>query len=334
MELPFAISVGDAAGIGPQVAVDAVAAALGEDRAVLFGDGARLQRLLNARGIDAVIVSSAEAAGSQRVAVVDVGAISDAIVSTHAASAEAGAAAIRALDAAIDAVLTGQARAVVTGPVSKEAIVASGTAFVGQTEHLARRAGLSDDAVTMLFLGPRLRVGLVTTHVSVADAARHIDVARVERTVRHLAQALRRLEPHRPLRIDVTGLNPHAGEGGLFGSEESDVIAPACAQLRASEAFASAGLTIVGPRAAEASFREAASGKVDGVVAMIHDQATIASKLLDWGDAVNVTWGLPFVRTSVDHGVAFDAAATGGADAAGMIAALRMARLLTSGHAS
>jgi 4-hydroxy-L-threonine phosphate dehydrogenase PdxA len=255
--------------------------------------------------------------------------VSDAAVALHAPGAEVGRHSLAALDAAIDAVVGGRARAVVTGPVSKEAIVAAGHAFIGQTEHLARRAGLADDDVTMLFLGPRLRVGLVTTHLAIADAPQQIDARRVERTIRHLADAVGRLRPNAPLRIDVAGLNPHAGEGGLFGHEEIDVVAPVCVRLRASAPFDGHPFTLVGPRASEASFREAASGKVDAVVAMLHDQATIASKLLDWGQAVNVTWGLPFVRTSVDHGVAYDAARDGLAEAEGMIAALRMAQALT-----
>lgn len=328
MTRPLAIAVGDAAGVGPRVSIEAVARALGDDRVILFGDAARLLVGLASAGISAErIEAAADARG--RVSVVDVGRISDTCVEAHAASPESGEASLRALDAAIDAVLVGHARGVCTGPVSKEAIVAAGHAFVGQTEHLARRTGLADDDVTMLFLGPKLRVGLVTTHLAISDAPAAIDVRRVQRTVRHLGEALVRVAPGKALRIDVVGLNPHAGEAGLFGREEIDVIGPACDALRNQSPFRGGPITLVGPRASEASFREAASGKVDGVVAMLHDQATIASKLLDWGNAVNVTWGLPFIRTSVDHGVAFDAARAGHADADGMVAALEMARVLT-----
>lgn len=304
---PLAVAVGDAAGVGPQVALDALAELRPEGGAIVFGDAARLAPLVRERGLEARLV--------------DAGALSDGDVARHAPSSVVGAQALRALDAAIDSVLAGDARALVTGPVSKEAIVASGTPFKGQTEHLARRAGLEDDAVTMMFLGRRLRIALATTHASVRDAATSLRVADVVRSGRHLAEALSRLGVAAP-RIDVTGVNPHAGEGGLFGDEEIRVVGPACDRLRSE---ASAGVVFVGPRAAEASLREAAEGKVDGVVAMLHDQATIASKLLDWGQAVNVTWGLPFVRTSVDHGVAFDAAAKGGGDHDGMLAALRLA---------
>jgi len=327
MRRPLAIAVGDPAGIGPTVSLDAIATALGDDSAIVFGDGERLLVELAHRGVEA---RPFDASRDSRVAVVDVGRVSDASVESHGPNSECGAHALRALDAAIDAVLGGNARGIVTGPVSKEAIVAAGHSFVGQTEHLARRAGLADDDVTMLFLGPKLRVGLVTTHLSIADAPAAITDARVERTIRHLAAAIASLGLPAPIRIDVVGLNPHAGEHGLFGDEEIRVIGPVCDRLRAERAFDGTGVRLVGPRASEASFREAASGMVSGVVAMLHDQATIASKLLDWGDAVNVTWGLPFVRTSVDHGVAFDAARDGNASADGMVAALRTASILTS----
>jgi 4-hydroxythreonine-4-phosphate dehydrogenase len=227
---------------------------------------------------------------------------------------------LAALDAATDRVTAGEAPALVTGPTSKEAVARGGTPFTGQTEHLAARAGLERDAVTMLFLGPRLRVGLVTTHLAVRAAVDAITPSRVARTVRHLGEALLCLEVDRPV-IGVTGLNPHAGEGGLFGEEEGRAIVPALAA-------APEGVRLEGPLGAETAFRWAADGTLDGVVTMLHDQATIASKLLDWGAAVNVTWGLPFVRASVDHGVAYDAAAAEKADAAGMEAALAMASAL------
>lgn len=262
-------------------------------------------------------------AGAANVELIDVARWDDAWIATHAPTAEGGRAQLRALDAAIDDALAGSVDALVTAPVSKEAIVASGEEpFVGHTERLAQRAGLEPDAVTMLFLGPRLSVGLVTTHLSVVDAAAAITTVRVKRTLDHLRDALQRSGIARPT-IWVAGLNPHAGEGGLFGREEIDAIRPA---------LLDAPSTVRGPVASEAAFRAAASGIVDGVVAMLHDQATIASKLLDWGSAVNVTWGLPFVRTSVDHGVAYEAARDGSADPAGMIAAIDRADALTEVH--
>jgi 4-hydroxythreonine-4-phosphate dehydrogenase len=151
---------------------------------------------------------------------------------------------------------------------------------------------------------------------------------RVARTCRHLAEALLRSGEVEP-RVVVASLNPHAGEGGLFGDEETRVLAPGIAEAKGAPPFSSGEASLEGPVGAETAFRHAVDGRFSGVVAMMHDQATIAAKLVDWGNSVNVTWGLPFVRTSVDHGVAYDAAARGEADPEGMVAAIRMARQLT-----
>jgi 4-hydroxythreonine-4-phosphate dehydrogenase len=201
--------------------------------------------------------------------------------------------------------------------------------FKGQTEHLARRAGVHVENVTMMFLGPRLKVALVATHWPIKRVPSTVTREHIERTVRHLTDALSRWSPDlKPLRIEVTGLNPHAGEGGLLGSEEETIIGPTLDDLREEPPYASGEVELLGPTPAEAAFRYAADGRVHGVVAMFHDQATIPSKILDWGEAVNVTWGLPFVRTSVDHGVAYDAAASGNASESGMVAAIRAAQRL------
>jgi 4-hydroxythreonine-4-phosphate dehydrogenase len=210
--------------------------------------------------------------------------------------------------------------------------VRAGHRFVGQTEFLAALSGLDEDAVTMMFLGPKLRVALVTTHLAIAAAPEAITPARVKRTVRHLAQVLERLIESTPRTLVVAGLNPHAGEEGLFGREELDVVAPALAELAHEDVFREGRVQLRGPEPAESVFRAAQRGDIAGVVAMIHDQATIASKLLDWGSAVNTTWGLPFVRTSVDHGVAYDAARSGTAEADGMHAAVSLAIALTGGE--
>ena len=322
MTLPLLVSVGDPGGVGPLVSIRACAKLAHRARLILFGDAARLARLLAAAAPQIVPLPEADPA-AVGISLVDVGAVADSVVDAHAPSPEAGRAQLAALDAAIDRALAGGGRAVVTGPTSKAAIQSAGVPFVGQTEHLARRAGLADDAVTMLFLGPRLAVSLVTTHLAMREVPDAITVARVSRATSHLADALGRLGIVAP-RLVVASLNPHAGEGGAFGREDIDVLAPAVRAL----ATRLAG-PVIGPIGAETAFRRAASGEIDGVVAMFHDQATIASKLLDWGEAVNVTWGLPFVRTSVDHGVAYDAAASGVVSESGMDAALRTALALT-----
>lgn len=313
------MAAGDPAGVGPDVAVRALASLPPHSPPVLlFGDAEDLAARLEKAGL------------RERAELVDVGRCAPDVVAAHRDHARAGAIAYAALDAAIDAVLRGQAGAIVTAPVSKLAITMAGHAFVGQTEHLARRASLADDDVTMMFLGPRLSVSLVTTHLAVREVPDAITAPRVVRATRHLAQALLALEVAEGASITVTGLNPHAGERGLFGDEEERVVVPALEALRGAAPFADGRLSLVGPQPAEAAFRQAQAGHHAGVVAMFHDQATIASKLLDWGSAVNVTWGLPFVRTSVDHGVAFDAARAGVVDAEGMEAALTLAARLVA----
>ena len=320
-ERPLIVTCGDPAGVGPQVAVQALAEST--LRAVVLGDAEWLRNAFADRGVSAAMsnVERGTLDGRNRIGLVHLGTWDEATIEARAPSAEGGRAQLEALETASDMMNRGLGSALVTGPASKEAISALGTMFSGQTEFLAQACGLEKDAVSMLFLGPRLKVGLATTHLSVRDAAAALTPARVSRTIRHLHEALQRLGQHGP--IAVTGVNPHAGEGGLFGDEEGLSIQPAVEAL-GSEIIRE----IKGPMPAEAAFRYAADGTLAGVVAMLHDQATIASKLLDWGRAVNVTWGLPYVRASVDHGVAYDAAAAGRADPQGMSAAVAAARVL------
>jgi 4-hydroxythreonine-4-phosphate dehydrogenase len=329
--LPIAVAVGDPCGVGPVISVRAALARDREESCVLFGDAQQLARLAQAEGATLRRVALSELPGlgcePRCLRVFDTGAVEPAVLVQHAPAAEAGEAQLRTLRLAAGAVRAGQARALVTGPTSKAAIVSAGHRFIGQTEFLAALDGRADDDVTMLFLGPILRVALVTTHLSIANVPGAITSPRVVRSVRHLAEALLRLEPTRAAKILVTGLNPHAGEAGLFGHEERDVITPALLALAQSEPFRER-VKVSAALPAEAVFRAAQRGDADGVVAMFHDQATIASKLLDWGAAVNTTWGLSFLRTSVDHGVAYDAAAAGSAEHAGMLAALDMASKL------
>jgi 4-hydroxythreonine-4-phosphate dehydrogenase len=344
---PIAVSVGDPGGIGPEVALratlafraDAARAVGGRDAFVLFGDAAALRAEALALGAEPGRLVMTEAGAplaveAGQIALCDAGVAWDAEARRHAPTEAGGRAQLAALDAAVAAVRSGRARALVTGPVSKEAVQKTGVDFIGHTEHLARACGLADDAVTMMFLGPRLRVALATTHVAVHALPREVTRVRVRRAIVHLAEALVHLgdagAPGMPApRIVVAGLNPHAGEAGRFGHEEIDTIAPAIDDARRERMFAEGQVGLEGPEGAETALRRAAAGEVAGVVAMTHDQGTIASKLLDWGEAVNVTWGLPFVRTSVDHGVAYAAAGTDAVDARGMQAALALASRLT-----
>lgn len=243
---------------------------------------------------------------------------------------EDGLAQLRWVDDATELVVAGPCAALVTGPVSKAAIAASGgehaARFRGHTEHLAARFGAGE--VVMAFYARSLATSLVTTHLPLRAVADAITVEGVARATVRLVELLARLTPGRPPQVAVAGLNPHAGEGGLLGDEERDVIAPG--RVLAERRLAEAGLEarVVGPLGAETAYRLGAEGQLDGVVAMYHDQATIACKLLGFGDMVNITLGLPIVRTSVDHGTAYDIAGQGSASDAGMAAAMRVAARL------
>jgi len=332
---PLAISAGDPAGVGPVVTAAALTQCLGTDRALVYGDAAWMERALRRYGFEAfrrIDTTAAESLDAGEVGLVHVADWPLTMVQARAPTIDGGGVQREALEAACDAAIDGTARAIVTGPVSKEAVALSGVSFRGQTEHLARRAGVHVENVTMMFLGPRLKVALVATHWPIKRVPSTVTREHIERTIRHLTDALSRWTPEaKPLQIQVTGLNPHAGEGGLLGTEEETTIGPALDVLREEAPYSSGEVELLGPTPAEAAFRYAADGRVHGVVAMFHDQATIPSKILDWGEAVNVTWGLPFVRTSVDHGVAYDAAAAGTASESGMLAAIRAAQRLTGG---
>jgi 4-hydroxythreonine-4-phosphate dehydrogenase len=234
------------------------------------------------------------------------------------------------VDAATRAVAARRALAIVTGPVNKHVIVRAGAAkFRGHTEHIARLTGATE--VVMAFYAEAFSSALVTTHLPLAKVPRAITPAAVARTCYWLAQlVLQTTVPARnsslsgsrsSLRIAVAGLNPHAGENGLLGSEESRISA-GIELARARLGNERRKVTLVGPVPSESAFRLANDGVYRGVVAMYHDQATIPMKLCSFGDAVNVSLGLPIVRTSVDHGTGYDIAGKGVADADGMVAAI------------
>ncbi len=225
-----------------------------------------------------------------------------------------------ALALGVDAVLQAPQSALVTAPIDKKACQDEGFAFPGHTEYLAHRAG--DCEVAMLMAGPVLRVVLATIHIPLAQVAARLDAAAVVRAGGLLARGLRdRFGIARP-RVAVLGLNPHAGERGMLGDEETTVIAPAVEQLRAAEVYA----TFTDPLPADTAFAAHHQGRYDGLVAMYHDQGLGPFKLLHFHDGVNVTLGLPFVRTSPDHGTALDIVGRGIANPASMRAAIRLAR--------
>ncbi len=231
--------------------------------------------------------------------------------------ARSAAAALAALEESVAALKSGAADAVVTGPVSKEGLQSVGFPFPGQTEFYANAFGLTDYG--MLLTGRTLTVGLATIHEPLARVPGLLTQDAILRIGQLTADFLRRRGIPHP-RIAVAGLNPHAGENGAFGDEESRIIAPAIRLLNAS-----GDATFTGPAVPDAIFRDASLGLHDAVLAMYHDQGLIPLKLLDFDSAVNVTLGLPKPRTSPDHGTAFAIAGKGQASPASMIAAIRLA---------
>jgi 4-hydroxythreonine-4-phosphate dehydrogenase len=222
--------------------------------------------------------------------------------------------------------MRGAASALVTGPISKAALVeGAGFAFPGHTEFLAHLAGI--DRVVMMLASPLLRVVPVTIHIALAEVPAVLTSALLEQTLRITRAALIRDFAVPAPRIAVAGLNPHAGEGGLMGREEIEVIAPVLDRLRAE------GADLAGPLSADTMFHAEARARYDAAVCMYHDQALIPIKTLDFAGGVNVTLGLPFVRTSPDHGTAFDIAGTGRADPSSLIAALRLAAQMAANRA-
>lgn len=298
------ISTGDPAGIGPEVTLKALAETeLSESvEIVVTGDAGWLSD--QAKRLRLPAAKHVEPAGDA--SHVEVGKV----------SAAGGEAAVAAVKRALDLIQAGAADALVTAPISKEAMRAAGYSWPGHTELLADLCGVED--VRMLLLGDRLRVAHVTTHRSLRSAIAAATRERVLRTIEVADEGGRLLALERR-RIGVAGINPHAGENGLFGDEEIEQIGPAV------EAARERGIDAHGPLPADTLFWRAKEGDFDLVVAMYHDQGHIPVKLGGFSDGVNVSLGLPFLRTSVDHGTAFDIAGKGVADWRSMAAAIRLA---------
>ncbi len=240
-------------------------------------------------------------------------------------SAEAGRAAYDVVVRAVDAAMKREIDAIATAPVNKEAFRLAGLPWSGHTDLLAHLTGAG--RVAMMFHSDPLRVVLATVHIALADVPRALTASSLDATIDLTAHELPRFGIARP-RIAVAGLNPHAGEHGLFGGEEQTIIAPAIAACRAR------GIDVTGPFPADTVFVRARRGEFDVVVACYHDQGLIPVKLVAFGQAVNVTLGLPIVRTSVDHGTAFDIAGKGVADPESMIAAVLLAAKLAASPGS
>ncbi|HWW86970.1 MAG TPA: 4-hydroxythreonine-4-phosphate dehydrogenase PdxA [Vicinamibacterales bacterium] len=289
MKPRIALTVGDPAGIGPEVSARAASdpRVLGVCEPLVYGpsNGARFE--------------------------------------PGVLSGEAGRAAYDVIVRAVGDARRGVVEAIATAPVNKEAFRLAGLPWKGHTDLLAHLTGTED--VAMMFYSEALRVVLATVHVALADVPKSLTVELLERTIALTARSLPRFGIERP-RIAVAGLNPHAGENGLFGREETSIIVPAI------EACRSRGADVSGPFPADTVFVRAHRGEFDVVVACYHDQGLIPVKLLAFGQAVNVTLGLPIVRTSVDHGTAFDIAGKGLADPESMIAAVLLAARLVKSY--
>jgi len=317
------ITMGDAAGIGPEIVVKACAQGLNAP-CVVYGDAGALRRAaaaLGARLEVREIANVGQASGDAgRIEVMACGPALPPDLPHGKVSAAAGRAAYDYVCAAIDDAQAGRIRAIVTAPLNKQSMHEAGIDYPGHTEILAERSGTDDFA--MMLANDELRVLLVTIHVALADVMARI-TPEAELTAMRLAdRACRQMGIARP-RVAVAGLNPHAGEGGKFGREDIDIIEPAIRQARDE------GIDASGPWPGDTVFMRARRGEFDIVVAQYHDQGLIPVKYLGVDHGVNVTVGLPFVRTSVDHGTAFDIAGKGVADQASLIAAFDLALAMT-----
>jgi 4-hydroxythreonine-4-phosphate dehydrogenase len=338
---PFAITMGDAAGIGPEIIAKAYRDSPGITRSCFVaGDPQVLRRAAAGVRRDGdltlpvvVIDAPLEAleVPPRCIPVLDVARLTQ-LPDWGRVSGVAGAAAAECVIWAARAALRGEIAGLVTAPLHKEALAAAGIAFPGHTELLQAEAAaglgrsLSEVPVRMMLANDELRTVLVSIHVPLRDAIEAVTFDNVLQTLRITHESLSRMMQRRP-RIGVAGLNPHGGEAGRFGREEIETIAPAVVAARAE------GIDASGPFPPDTVFMRARSGgagEFDVVLAMYHDQGLIPVKYLGVGKGVNVTLGLPFVRTSPDHGTAFDIAGSGRADASGLLEAVRMAKSLNA----
>jgi 4-hydroxythreonine-4-phosphate dehydrogenase len=315
----IAISVGDPAGIGPEIIVKALAdhTLLPIARWVIVGDADVWRETVAALAINipSVVVQRLQDADTgSSIVFLDRQQLQGIPRSAGKLSAECGRAALDYVQTATLLALHHEVGAMVTAPLNKEAVVLAGVHFTGHTEYIAELCGAGDSR--MMLINDRLRVVHVTTHCSLRQACEPT-VERIFRTVELGYESLQLLGFESP-RIAVCGLNPHAGENGLFGKEDATLILPA---VRAAQ---SAGIDCHGPFPADTLFTKAVPGEFDLVVAMYHDHGHIPMKLMDFENTVNVSLGLPIIRTSVDYGTAFDIAGKNRADATNMKAALRL----------
>lgn len=320
---PLAISVGDPAGIGPELIAEAWARRETERLPPFFvvGGAGVMAQAAGLRGLDIAVVpiGHPSEASAQFSAALPVLGKDDAVYRPGEPALAGAKLALASLTQATSLALSGEAAGIVTGPIAKTLLADVGFTQPGQTEFVADACGVAHEDAVMMLAGPSLRTVPLTIHAALADVPSLLTTELIVRRGRVVAAAMARDFGLPNPRLALTGLNPHAGEGGKFGDEEARVIAPAIERLRAE------GITITGPHPADALFAPHERERFDVALCMYHDQALIPIKTLDFDAGVNVTLGLPIVRTSPDHGTAFAIAGKGIARPGAMIAAIRMA---------
>lgn len=319
----LALTMGDPAGIGPEVIAKAFQKLPHSLNAIVIGDAAWMRRATQRYASDIsvrALTQPQEATFDPLIMnVLDLQNVPDTLPPGRA-SAEGGKASVEYIRKAVDLTLDNTFDGICTAPISKEAIHMAGHTYPGHTEMLADFTGTQD--VALMLAGSGLRVVLTTTHVAVQDVIPLITRERVSKTLQLTHQSLIQFGIENP-RIAVTGLNPHCGDGGIFGNEEQTIIAPAIASAK------QAGMDISGPFSADALFGRIHHDPYDAVVTMYHDQGMIPVKMASMGHAVNITLGLPILRTSVDHGTAYDIVGQGNASEDSLLQALAMAAALS-----
>ena len=327
--MKIAITTGEPAGVGPEIALAAArdcVAQVNGPRLVLLGDA----RMLAQRARDLSIPISLQAYQTDAPPAPGAVEVLDCPLPITALpgrlDARNGRAVLALLDRAIAGAVSGEFTAIVTAPLQKSTINAAGVTFTGHTEYFADKTGTP--RVVMMLVGGGIRVALATTHLALKDVAAAITRPVLDETIAILSADLKRSFGIVHPRILVTGLNPHAGEGGYLGCEEIDIIAPAIAHARAT------GIDVRGPFSADTLFQPKLLSECDAVLVMYHDQGLPVLKFASFGRGVNITLGLPFVRTSVDHGTALDLAGTGRADSGSMRAAIETAVVMAKAAGS
>jgi 4-hydroxythreonine-4-phosphate dehydrogenase len=320
---PLAVSLGDPAGVGPELLAEAWARREREGLPPFFAvHGAQvIAAAAKARGLDVPVapISAPWEAARAFASGLPVLGTGDTGYRPGAPDTEGAALALESLRLATELARSGEAGAVVTGPIAKARLAEVGFDFPGQTEFVAHACGIAAEDAVMMLAGPQLRTVPITVHCALADVPRLLSPALIANRARIVANAMQRDFGLASPRLAIAALNPHAGEDGRFGDEEARIIAPAIAALRAE------GIAATGPHPADAMFAPHERETYDAALCMYHDQALIPLKALDFDAGVNVTLGLPIIRTSADHGTAFAIAGTGEARPGATIAALRMA---------